>query len=101
MGGQNDLESQEETDTGKEMMKVTRVNIYDHIRNRSRRLQALPCFGSAPTHTSFFQMDDSTSGLLVKMSSDAKDGSFVKKFKDKKANDVCSLHTASTKDSDF
>jgi hypothetical protein len=99
MDEQNDLESHEKVDPGKGKMKVTRINVFDHIRKRSKRLQALPCLGSAPIPSRFDQMHNSTSCHVVKTSSDAQDGPAVNKFKHERENDVLCPRMASSNDS--
>ena len=98
---QSDLKSQEENDTGTEKTKVTRINVFDHIRKRSRRLQALPCFGSTPTSSCYDQMDDLTSCYLIKTASGALNGPLEKKFKEKGEKDVLCSDMVRTKDSNF
>ena len=94
------MKSQEENDTETEKTKVTRINVFDHIRKRSRRLQALPCFGSAQT-SCYDQMDDLTSRYLAKTASGALNDPFEKKSKEEKEKDVHSSHMVSTIGSNF
>ena len=91
------MQTKEENDTGTEKTKVTRINVFDHIRKRSRRLQALPCFSSAPKSSCYDQMDDLTSCYVIKTASGALSGPLEKKFKEKREKDVHSSEMVSSK----